>query len=153
MTRQEALQKLWQRLFLVLAAMLSLAIGVLAIGGDSRTGVLIFLLGNIGGYVGVHKSLADLKDDEVIQLSASWWAILAPSLVGGILAEILYILFLSNLVAGDIFPKFKPDNTAQEGLGSLMAQHAVDMPAYAKLFFWAFLAGFNQKYEIGRAHV
>ena len=148
MTRQQALHKLWQRLFLVLAFLLAIAVGILFYADTARTGVLVFLIGNIGGYVGVHRGLADLKDPEVIELSESWWAILSPSIVGGVLALVLYILFLSGIVSGDLFPRFESNPDSPQGLDSLLTQHAKDMPAYAKLLFWSFMAGFNQKYAV-----
>ena len=130
---------------------------VLWIGGDKRTGTLVFILGNIGGYVGIHKSLGDLKDDEIINLSSSWWAILAPSLIGGILAVILYFLFLSgflsSIVSETLLPKFVTDSTANtthviEDIELIMHQHGDSIQSYAKLLIWSFIAGFNQKYAV-----
>lgn len=43
---------------------------------------------------------------------------------------------------------FPADSDAPKGLESLVAQHAEGMSAYAKLFFWSFVAGFNQKYVV-----
>ena len=148
MTRQEALRDLWKKLLGLLIAVLALCLAVLAFGDAARTGVLVFLIGNIGGYVGMHRSLGELKDDEIVELAQSWWSIVAPSFIGGILALVLYLLFMSGIIAGDLFPKFKPDANAPLGVESILAQHAVDMSAYAKLFFWSFVGGFNQKYVV-----
>jgi hypothetical protein len=117
-------------------------------GGAGRVGVLVFLIGNIGGYVSVHRGLADLKDAEVVELVASWWSIVAPPFIGGVLALALYLLFLSNILAGDLFPRFEPDTNAPQGLESMVAHHAVALTDYAKLLFWSFVAGFNQKYVV-----
>jgi len=148
MTRQDALRVLWMRLLGLLVVVLTICIVVLYMGASARTGVLVFLIGNIGGYVGVHRSLGELKDDEVVELAKSWWSIVAPSFVGGVLALVLYLLFLSRILAGDLFPSFVPDENAPEGLESILAQHASDMSAYAKLFFWSFIGGFNQRYVV-----
>jgi len=117
-------------------------------GGPGRVGVLVFLIGNIGGYVSVHRGLAELSDAEIVELSASWWGIVAPPFIGGVLALALYLLFLSNILAGDLFPRFIPDKLAAKGVESLADQHAVGMADYAKLLFWSFVAGFNQKYVV-----
>ena len=148
MTRQQALHKLWQRLFLVLALLLGIAVVILLYVDRGSTGVMVFLIGNIGGYTAVHRGLSELKDPEVIELSESWWAILSPSIVGGVLALVLYILFLSGIISGDLFPKFVPEDNSEKGLTSILTQRGEDMPAYAKLFFWSFIAGFNQKYAV-----
>lgn len=148
MSRQEALRDLWKRLLGLLLGVLTLCLAVLYFGNTARTGVLVFLIGNIGGYVGVHRSLGDLKDDEVIELAKSWWSIVAPSFVGGVLALVLYLLFMSRILEGALFPAFVADDNAPKGVESILAQHAADMPAYAKLFFWSFVGGFNQKYIV-----
>lgn len=148
MSRQEALRVLWKRLLVVLCLMVSLSLIILAIGGETRIGALVFLIGNIGGYVGVHRSLGDLSDDDIVELAKSWWSIVSPSFVGGILALVLYMLFMSNILSGDLFPKFLADANAPLGVEAILAQHADGMAAYAKVLFWSFVAGFNQKYVV-----
>jgi len=83
MTRQEALNTIWMRLLLVLCASLAICVPVLFVGGTVRVGLLVFLIGNIRGYVSVHRGLNDLKDEEVIGLASSWWSIVVPPFVGG----------------------------------------------------------------------
>ncbi|KPJ94481.1 MAG: hypothetical protein AMJ53_05205 [Gammaproteobacteria bacterium SG8_11] len=147
MSRQEGLNQIWKRLILVLGLSVGICLIFFYFGGPGRVGVLVFVIGNIGGYVSVHRGLADLKDTEIIDLAASWWAIIAPPFVGGILALALYLLFLSNIVAGDLFPTFKPIEENIGGLKSLALQDG-QLNDYAKLFFWSFVAGFNQKYVV-----
>lgn len=148
MTRQQALNELWKRLLAVLCASMAVCAVFFFYGGAGRVGVLVFLIGNIGGYVSVHRGLGELNDDEVVELAGSWWAIVAPPFIGGVLALAMYLLFLSNILAGDLFPKFKMDADAPAGIESLVAQNADGASEYAKLFFWAFVAGFNQKYVV-----
>jgi hypothetical protein len=148
MTRQDALVIIWRRLLIILVVVLAICAAVTFYGGNERVTSLVFLLGNVGGYVSAHRSLASMTDDEVINFSGSWLGLVVPPLVGGILGIVLYILFLSNLIGGDVFPKFEADKNAPIGFEALFYQHAVDMPAYAKLFFWAFIAGFNQNYVV-----
>jgi len=142
------LNVLWKRLFVLLVGILALCLIVLAIGNEYRGGILVFLIGNIGGYVGFHKSLGGLKDGEIIDLATSWWSIIAPSFIGGVLAMVLYILFLSGIISGELFPRFKPESTAAQGVLSLLDQKADDLHSYAKLFFWSFVGGFNQKHVV-----
>ncbi len=149
MTRQDALNTIWKRLFTVLLILLLVCVVVLFTAGSIRVGILVFLIGNIGGYVSVHRGLSELRDEEVIGLSSSWWSIIVPPFVGGILALAMYILFLSNILGGDLFPKFKGDPDVPSGFESFFLTQYADSPAsYAKLLFWSFVAGFNQKYVV-----
>lgn len=148
MTRQNALVLLWKRLLGLLLLILALCLVVLAFGEDARTGILVFLIGNIGGYVGFHKNLGDMKDEELVELAGSWWSIVVPSFVGGVLALVLYLLFLSGIISGDLFPKFEERTPPKQDVGAILDQYAVGMASYAKLFFWSFVAGFNQKYVV-----
>jgi hypothetical protein len=148
MERQQALQLIWKRLLIVLAAFILIVAFATYFAGDMRVPLLVFVIGNIGGYVTIHRSLNDLTDAEVVGLSGSWLGIVVPSFVGGILGLVLYLLFLSKLVGGDIFPKFAPDAGARVGFEGLFDQHGEQMADYAKLFFWSFIAGFNQGYVV-----
>ena len=148
MSRQQALNVIWKRLLFVLCASMGVCAVFFFNDTSGRVGVLVFLIGNIGGYVGVHRGLADLNDAEIVELSGSWWSIVAPPFIGGILALAMYVLFLSNILAGDLFPRFAPDADAPKGIASMAAQHGQGMTDYAKLLFWSFVAGFNQKYVV-----
>ena len=147
MTRQQALNEIWKRLILVLCMSMVVCAVIFFFGGTGRVGTLVFLIGNIGGYVSVHRGLASLNDTELVGLADSWFAIVVPPFVGGVLALALYLLFLSNILAGDLFPRFVPDGSGRGGLQSLVAQDG-ELNDYAKLFFWSFVAGFNQKYVV-----
>src|ERR1035441_3343295 len=103
MTRQDALNTIWKRLLVVLCLSLLVCVVVLFTAGLARVAVMVFLIGNIGGYVSVHRGLSELRDEEVIGLASSWWSIVVPSFVGGVLALAMYLLFLSNILGGDLF--------------------------------------------------
>ena len=150
MTRQLALNKIWAKLLIVFLALGAACIAVTNFGGASRVPALVFLFGNLGAYVSAHRNLGELKDEEIVGLSDSWLGLVVPSFVGGILAFILYMLFLSKIVGGDLFPNFVPDTgvTPVQSLDMLAAVHLEKPAEYAKLFFWSFLAGFNQKYAV-----
>lgn len=148
MTRQEALNIIWKRLFIVLFTFLVVCVLVFIIDVRGQIGMLVFLIGNIGGYISVHRGLTGLSDDEVVGLSSSWWSIIVPSFVGGVLALVLYVLFLSNILSGDLFPKWGPCDDSSKGLKCFLTTYADGMASYAKLFFWSFIAGFNQKYVV-----
>jgi hypothetical protein len=145
--RQGALTSIWQRLFIVLIASMAVGVPVAYFAGNMRVPIIIFLVGTVGGYVSIHRSLGNLTDAEVIGLSTSWFGIVLPSFVGGVLGLLLYAVFLGRLLGGDVFPSFdfEPGRT---GLDALFDQHAKTGVDYAKLFFWSFVAGFNQGYVV-----
>jgi len=69
-------------------------------------------------------------------------------MVGGILALLLFVLFLSGLLSGQLFPHFvpdAPDQTAKD-LSSVFTAHGEHYQEYAKLVFWSFVAGFSERF-------
>ena len=80
-------------------------------------------------------------------MSKSWvFSFLSP-LVGGILATLTYVLFISGLLTGDLFPKFVSDKlpSAVQGIEILFNIHG-EATDYAKLIFWCFLAGYSERF-------
>lgn len=86
----------------------------------------------------------------MVELSTSWFGLVVPSFVGGILALVLYTLFLSNIVSGQLFPTFDTDTGTKvpQSFDMLKTQHAHSVQDYGKLLFWRFVAGFNQRYAV-----
>ena len=153
MTRQEALNITWKRLFWIFTLLLLLSIACTVYTTHFKVPMIVFITGNIGGYVGFHRRLANLSDIEIINLSTSWFGVALPSFIGGILAGILYILFISGVIKGDLFPLIVPDGSCaqsqvMESFDVIFCQHADGYASYAKLLFWSFVAGFNQNYVV-----
>lgn len=112
--------------------------------------IAAFAAGVVGGFVGLQRRLKSMSDDDLTLLANSWVYVGLSPLVGGILAVVLYVLFLSTLVSGDLFPRFVPDAPnpspqLQKGYSAIFAVHgeAVD---YAKMMFWSFVAGFSERF-------
>lgn len=108
-----------------------------------------FAAGVIGGFVGLQRRLKRMSEEDLALLSNSWVYVCLSPLVGGILAVVVYVLFVSGLLAGDLFPKFLPDDPPAsgrpQGLAALFAIHGG--PAdYAKMLFWSFVAGFSERF-------
>jgi hypothetical protein len=111
---------------------------------------LIFLVGQIGGYVGLQSRLRTLSEPDLKLLTTSWvYTILTP-MVGGILAILLHMIFLSGLISGQMFPKFVPDANPPdvEDLRVIFATHADGYASYAKLFVWSFVAGYSERFVV-----
>jgi hypothetical protein len=151
--RQDSLNIIWRKLLVIFVALLGLSIAISLKSGPFTVPELVFISGNIGGYVGIHKNLANLSDVEISQLSSSWLGLVVPSFVGGILACVVYLLFISGIISGELFPKIVEDAVEEgakqpESFLIIFHQHADGASEYAKLLFWTFVAGFNQKYVV-----
>lgn len=153
MDRQESLTVIWRKLLLIFIALIALSVGLALKTGPFTVPELVFITGNIGGYVGLHRNLNSLSDIEIMQLSSSWLGLIVPSFIGGILACVLYLLFISGIISGELFPKIVADSveagvSRPQSFEIIFQQHADGVAEYAKLLFWAFVAGFNQKYVV-----
>jgi hypothetical protein len=153
MNRQESLTLIWRKLLIIFVTLLGLSVSLAFKPGAFTVPELVFIAGNIGGYVGVHRNLNNLSDIELAQLSSSWLGLVVPSFIGGILACLLYLLFISGIISGHLFPRIVEDAVEAgvkkpSSFAIIFHQHADGAPEYAKLLFWSFVAGFNQKYVV-----
>jgi len=107
-------------------------------------------LGALGGFVGLQRRLKGLPVEDLQLLATSWlYALLSP-LVGGVLALVLYALFMSGLLAGELFPKLCPETSkdVEYAYSKLLRCAPETVTAYAKLFFWSFVAGFSERFVV-----
>ena len=111
--------------------------------------IAAFFAGVIGGFVGLQRRLKSMSSDDLLLLAHSWVYVWISPIVGGVLAVVLYVLFISNLVSGDLFPTFIADDlngkVLNKNFSIVFAVHgeAVD---YAKMMFWSFVAGFSERF-------
>ncbi|MFN7982681.1 MAG: hypothetical protein U0Q11_12545 [Vicinamibacterales bacterium] len=106
-----------------------------------------FMVGIIGGFVGLQRRLKKMSDDDLTLLANSWVYVCLSPLVGGILAVLIYVLFVSGLLAGDLFPTFVPDQGSESvvGISSIFAIHG-GPGDYGKMLVWCFIAGFSERF-------
>lgn len=112
------------------------------------TPVAVFFVGFVGGFVGLQRRLKTLPAEDLTLLGKSWVCIILSPIAGAILAELLYLLFISGLLAGNMFPSFVADNpgAASHGLRTIFEVHCPDAANYAKVLFWSFVAGFSERF-------
>lgn len=110
------------------------------------------LCGIIGGFVSIQQRLNKVTDEELVLLNASWFQILLVPIFGGVFALVLYLVFLSGIVSGDLFPAFAfpTQEGIEEGedfmLRIFRETYPNSGPDLAKLLFWSFVAGFSERF-------
>lgn len=144
-----AIHRLSGRLLISLGILIIAGALLLLFGKSAVIPALVIIVGAIGGFVSLQRRLIDLSSDTLDLLSRSWFYTIQAPLVGGILALLLYILFLSKLVQGELFPTFIPDtdipNAYLERFEIIFFTHG-NVADYAKLVFWCFFAGFSENF-------
>jgi hypothetical protein len=119
------------------------------------TPLAVLFVGFVGGFVGLQRRLKSLPAEDLTLLANSWVSIALSPIAGAILAVLVYLLFISGLLSGDMFPTFVADSQTGtvHGLKTIFAVHCPTAADYAKVLFWSFVAGFSEKFAtdiIGR---
>ena len=146
------LRTVGNRLVWSLVALIAIGIpGALAAdftGQSVLTPVAVLFVGFVGGFVGLQRRLKTLPAEDLTLLANSWVAIALSPVAGAILAVLVYLLFISGLLEGAMFPRFVPDNPNQTtpGLKAIFEVHCPTAADYAKVLFWSFVAGFSEKF-------
>lgn len=102
--------------------------------------------GMFGGFASIQRRVKTLTSDDLHLLATSWPYILLAPFVAGLLAVLLYCLFIGEMLQGDLFPAFEAGETNQQDLSRLFAVRAVRYQDYAKLLVWSFLAGYSETF-------
>jgi hypothetical protein len=148
----DLLVRVTRRLFIALGTLFAVALALIVWAAVSQSQYVVppvvVASGLIGGFVGLQRRLKDLTVPDLQLIADSWIYTCLSPLVGGVLALLLYVLFLSELVSGDLFPHFVPDAGLQDppGFSSIFMQHGERYQEYAKLLFWCFVAGFSERF-------
>jgi hypothetical protein len=117
-------------------------------GKSVPTPVAVLFVGFVGGFVGLQRRLRTLPAEDLTLLANSWVCIALSPIAGAILGELIYLLFISRLLSGNMFPAFVPDNPSETipGLKAIFEVHCPSAADYAKVLFWSFVAGFSEKF-------
>jgi len=108
----------------------------------------IFTVGVVGGVVGLQRRLKRMSEEDLTLLANSWVYVCLSPLTGGILAVVIYILFVSGMLKGELFPEFAPDDPTKSeiGLPVLFNVHPLAAGDYGKALLWGFIAGFSERF-------
>jgi len=139
-----------RRLFITLFTLFTAVLVFVALTSGSKLVVLpeiVIATGVIGGFVGLQRRLRDLTVSDLQLIADSWIYTCLSPMVGGILALLLLVLFVSGLLSGQLFPNFVADKMSPAiGFSSLFALQCEHYQDYAKLVFWSFIAGFSERF-------
>lgn len=155
MNRIESTLKITKRLIIMAGVSLlifGIITGVSLYGyGKLYVSWMVFTCGLIGGFVSIQQRLSKIGDQELNLLSRSWAQVLLIPIYGGVFAMILYVIFLSEVIQGNLFPKFyippapsKPDGVFMQQI--LKDTYPLSGQDFAKLIFWSFVAGFSERF-------
>lgn len=148
---QEMIRIISNRLFVALLSLLLIAVlvGALIIYMKDiagATNMVVFLCGAIGGFISLQRRLKQFEREDLVLLARSWIYVLLSPLVGGILASLLFFLFIAGLLQGDLFPDFIETTNEIGGLTTLFDVRGHNHADYAKIIFWCFLAGYSESF-------
>jgi hypothetical protein len=133
----------------------ALALGLLS---ERVTALMVVAAaGALGGFVSALRRLYVFQRVFPVRFFKSWRGVNAylvvysmiPSLVGAIAAVVLYLIFASGLLKGDLFPLFELSsvNARDDSFRNFVANWQPKLPAdYAKALVWSFIAGFSERF-------
>jgi len=139
-----------RRLFIALFTLFTTALVFAVLAPQSWVVVpeIVTATGAIGGFVGLQRRLKDFTASDLQLIADSWVYTCLSPMVGGILALLLCVLFLSGLISGPLFPQFVPNDPSQiaKDFSSIFTAHGAQYQEYAKMVFWSFVAGFSERF-------
>ena len=145
----EIVKEVTRRLFTSIAILICLSIGFFVALSMAKIPIsvvaVVMVFGICGGFISVQRRLKSFNDEDLELLASSWPYVFLAPLTGGVLAVVIYLLFISGLLTGALFPTFDPPETGK-GFTRLLETVAHGPSDYAKVMFWAFVAGFSESF-------
>ena len=122
--------------------------------------LVCFFAGTIGGALSLQQRVQKIPNSELDTIANSWITLLFVPIFSGVFALILYVIFLANIVDGNLFPKFEIPHEPTKGIDSryfinlFSNTYPASLQDIARLIFWCFIAGFSERFVpniIGKA--
>jgi len=117
-----------------------------------------FFAGSLGSSIALLRRIPSQPDIVLERILQSWSSTLMPMIVGGFMATVTYLIFMSGILTGDgggglftsnLFPNFTEPTVKEDELLSLPVVLEI-RPAKVidagKLMVWSFIAGYSEKF-------
>jgi uncharacterized membrane protein YeaQ/YmgE (transglycosylase-associated protein family) len=140
--------------YAIASAVLILALFALGWANNSEEApflVIVLAFGALGAVVREHVYLRFQRQSQDFRAPALMASFFCP-VVGAMLALILITLFLSEVVSGDLFPKFEHTKDAFTSMKSVL-RGSVSFSTNAdfyKMLAWSFMAGYAEKFILSK---
>lgn len=160
----ESIKVLLKRLGIVLVILFAASLVIVALTRvyTDQLGSMVFacLIGGFGAGVSLIKRIPALAEDKLFSLTASWWNLVTPVLVGVIMGGVLYIVFFAGILTGDggnglftsnLFPNFTYPHTNDSeapllDIRGVLAIRPASIQDFGKLLVWCFLSGYSERF-------
>ncbi len=118
---------------------------------------MVFILGFTGGLISKIQRLRrggeENRERKESRLTALIPDYILPSIIGGVFAIILMLVFDGGLIKGVVFPTYPepkdfPVRDATEFLIWVKTYYPINGGEIAKLWVWSFLAGFSERFVL-----
>ena len=113
--------------------------------------LIVFLVGASGGVTSTYLRLKDIPSDfphnklsgQVVRAIVQ---VYVSPIVAGILAWVLYGLFVTEIIKGPLFPEFRGTTSEYHSVRQVFTEVGpIQTLDAAKALLWAFVAGFSEK--------
>ena len=113
--------------------------------GNGSIGGGVFIAGMVGGFISSLSRGIDAPETTNAPLDFLLVQRIGHLLLGGILAFALYLMFMANVVSGELFPNF-PSLDVDSFKDFVKNSKPSDRIDYAKALVWGVIAGYSQKF-------
>jgi hypothetical protein len=142
---------------LMLVLMAILLVGYLSPNRSPPLLLLVMLAGMLGAFFSALTRLYHVDEagaaliSPTVQGLGGWYMAMyaaVPPIVGAIAAVVLYLVFVSSFVQGDLFPTIEcVEGKTCRSIAELMDNYWPAEPAdYGKALVWSFIAGFSERF-------
>lgn len=142
---------------LMIAIIAILLIGYFSTDKSPPLLLLVMLAGMLGAYFSALTRLYRVDEagaaliTPTVRALGGWYMAMysaVPPIVGAIAAVVLYLLFVSDLVKGDMFPNIECVGSEYcRSISELMKNYWPETPSdYGKALVWSFIAGFSERF-------
>ena len=132
---------------LLLVVVLSILFTILYRINAHVTLPVVLAMGALGSFVSIQRRLKELTTADLELFAKSKGHRLLAPFTGGIMAALLYCIFIAELLSGNLFPTFTESSAdMSSGFRVLFEIASSDPKDYAKLVFWSFIAGFSERF-------